>query len=154
MTYGPFGVHDRETGYDKIILLCLNQLFGAPTWYDKLKLLLILSYSLFVILILSFCWVSNLIAYAFHQTRVLFSLPPSIPNLASSISRVTSSSSSFFFYIDIIFQLSFLSCFFTTVLIDIIIHFFFNRSSSWPFFYQQIQFFFNRLFTTFVFLPL
>jgi len=29
-TKGMFGVHDRETRYDKIIIYCLNLLFGAP----------------------------------------------------------------------------------------------------------------------------
>jgi len=81
---GLFDAHDREARYDKIILSCLNPLFGAPIGYDKLNLLLILSYLPFVILILIFYWISNRIAYVNHQAHVLFSLPPSIPNPASS----------------------------------------------------------------------
>jgi hypothetical protein len=76
---GPFGAHDRETGYDKTILSCFNPLFGASIENDKLNLFLILSYPLFIILILSFCWVSNLIAQNYH-TRILFpQAPPSTP---------------------------------------------------------------------------
>jgi hypothetical protein len=58
---GPFGAQDRETGYDKTILSHVNPLFGALIGKDKLNLFLILSYCSFVILILNFWWVSNLI---------------------------------------------------------------------------------------------
>ena len=60
---GRFGVQNRKIEYDKIILSYLNSLFAALIGYDKLNLLLILSYSLFVVSILSFCWVSNLIRF-------------------------------------------------------------------------------------------
>jgi hypothetical protein len=59
---GLFGAHDKATGYDKIILSCLNPLFGVPRGKDKYNILLILSYCSFVILILIFSWVKNLIA--------------------------------------------------------------------------------------------
>jgi hypothetical protein len=59
---GSFGAHDKETEYDNIIISYLNPLFGASIGKDKLNLLLILSYQCFVIFILRFWWVSNLIS--------------------------------------------------------------------------------------------
>jgi len=53
-TKSLFGAHDRETRYDNTIISYLNSLFGAPIGYNKLNLLLIISYLSFVILILSF----------------------------------------------------------------------------------------------------
>ena len=72
---GPFGAHDRETGYDSTILSYLNPLFGAPIGYDKSNLLFILSYTLFVILILSLGWVGNLITK--KHARLIFLKRPS-----------------------------------------------------------------------------
>jgi len=59
---GPFGAHDKKRGYDTIILSYFNMLFGAAIGKDNLNLFLIISYSLFVIFILNFWWISNLIA--------------------------------------------------------------------------------------------
>jgi len=52
----------KKIGYDNTIISCLNLLFGAAVGKDKINLLFILSYCFFVILILGFWWVSNLIA--------------------------------------------------------------------------------------------
>jgi len=46
---GPFGVQDKKTGYDNTIISYLNPLFDASVGKDKINLLLILSYPLFVI---------------------------------------------------------------------------------------------------------
>jgi len=81
---GPFGAHDRETEYDKTIISCFNPLFGAPIGNDKLNLFLILSYPPFVILILDFCWVSNLIAQN-YQARILFPQSTSFDSHVSSV---------------------------------------------------------------------
>jgi len=81
---GPFGAYDKETGYDKTILSCFNPLFGASIGKDKLNLFLILSYPPFAILILGFCWVSNLIAQNYH-TRILFPQSTSFDSHVSSV---------------------------------------------------------------------
>ena len=70
--YGPFGAHDKETEYDKIILSWFNPVFGAPIGYDKLNFFLILSYSSFVISILSFWWVSKPDRNINHHAYLLF----------------------------------------------------------------------------------
>ena len=69
---GPFGAQDKKTGYDNTIISYLNFLFGASVGKDKINLLLIISYCSFVILILSFWWVTNLI----RKFRFIFSFSP------------------------------------------------------------------------------
>jgi len=73
-----FGAHDRRTGYDITIISCFNPLFGATIGNDNLNIFLILSYLSFVIFILSFLWVSNLIAYNYQAL-----IPPSIPTAST-----------------------------------------------------------------------
>ena len=70
---GPFGAQDTKTGYDNTIISYLNLLFGASVGKDKINILLILSYCFFVILILSFWWVNNLIAQTYHTRFFFFS---------------------------------------------------------------------------------
>jgi hypothetical protein len=41
---GPFGAYDKEIGYDKTIISCLNPMFDAPIGKDKLIPSLNLSY--------------------------------------------------------------------------------------------------------------
>jgi len=59
----PFGAQDRKTGYDKTIISWFNLLFGASIEKDNLNPFLILSYSPFVICILSFWWVRIILSW-------------------------------------------------------------------------------------------
>jgi hypothetical protein len=68
-------INDKRTGYDNTIISCLNPMFAAPIGKDKVIPSLILSYCLFVILILSFRWDSNLIVFLETNKRVSFFLP-------------------------------------------------------------------------------
>lgn len=64
--------------HDRTIKSYLIPLFGAPVGNDKLNLLLILSYWLFVIFILCFSWVTNLIGK--HKTTFTCSLYLHVPS--------------------------------------------------------------------------